>query len=538
MAPAVESLALDTLGVCPRCLLLFLDGKNEHYLCSNNQVILDKLGRSNLLSTSITCSCCFNVAASIADVCRHITEQLECSREAVSPIYVKVKVPIMIDMVSKTIIKLLLFGNGDKSTNYFTFYEVIVHRMVISALKGKYSFANTENGAKTIIQVNYSLPNQRPYMLHINPLFSSRRTKRQRLARAYSNPNDDRDTIDSGSDITFADAEGFQKFITPISSERLSELQSKVIEYKESSSNQAATWSVSITSSALYILGRYRKFARDVPQSAWVIGDERKGRNSVEEIIASAVTKELQAKECKVHACGREDIDVRCLGNGRPFILEVIECRNQPTIQQLRNITQDINGYNGLNCNGDIDISELHMSDKEVWETMQNVAEEKCKAYTAVVSCSSKISQEKLQEIELLGLRDVDEEQRPCLAIIQKTPLRVLHRRSLLDRKRYIYNIETALLNDYTFLLSIITSAGTYVKEFVHGDLGRTSPSVYSTLQCDVDIVQLDVTWLFDHFSNDKFTVSVDNSRTDCSIVSELTRKWNRRQLSYSRCSY
>ena len=38
------------------------------------------------------------------------------------------------------------------------------------------------------------------------------------------------------------------------------------------------------------------------------------------------------------------------------------------------------------------------------------------------------------------------------------------------------------------------------MKEFVHGDLGRTVPNISSLLQCPSDILQLDVTWLFDDF--------------------------------------
>ena len=38
------------------------------------------------------------------------------------------------------------------------------------------------------------------------------------------------------------------------------------------------------------------------------------------------------------------------------------------------------------------------------------------------------------------------------------------------------------------------------MKEFVHGDLGRTVPSVSSMLGTHADILQLDVTWLFDEF--------------------------------------
>ena len=37
------------------------------------------------------------------------------------------------------------------------------------------------------------------------------------------------------------------------------------------------------------------------------------------------------------------------------------------------------------------------------------------------------------------------------------------------------------------------TSAGLYVKEFVHGDRGRAVPSLGSMLKCQADIMQLDV---------------------------------------------
>jgi len=87
-----------------------------------------------------------------------------------------------------------------------------------------------------------------------------------------------------------------------------------------------------------------------------------------------------------------------------------------------------------------------------------------------------------------------------CLPILQKTPLRVLHRRSLITRKRNIFDVQMALLSPHFFLLNLVTSAGTYVKEFVHGDLGRTTPSISSMLECQADILQLDVVWLYDDY--------------------------------------
>ena len=53
--------------------------------------------------------------------------------------------------------------------------------------------------------------------------------------------------------------------------------------------------------------------------------------------------------------------------------------------------------------------------------------------------------------------------------------------------------MECEFLNQHYFILRLVTSAGTYVKEFVHGDLGRTMPNVGSLLGCDADILQLDV---------------------------------------------
>jgi len=89
----------------------------------------------------------------------------------------------------------------------------------------------------------------------------------------------------------------------------------------------------------LYLYGRYCKYARDISQSPWALlegvptaeetedpdseapdtvtasaGTGQKGRGNVEDIIGMAVKVHLGAEQVKLHACGREDIDVRCLG--------------------------------------------------------------------------------------------------------------------------------------------------------------------------------------------------------------------------------
>jgi len=65
------------------------------------------------------------------------------------------------------------------------------------------------------------------------------------------------------------------------------------------------------------------------------------------------------------------------------------------------------------------------------------------------------------------------------LELDQKTPLRVLHRRTLLIRKKMVHKMYMHLVTDYTAVIEIwasagkffITFLGTYIKEFIHGDL-------------------------------------------------------------------
>lgn len=79
----------------------------------------------------------------------------------------------------------------------------------------------------------------------------------------------------------------------------------------------------------IFVAGRYRKLSRALSQSPWILESKRMMADSVQEIIAHEVTSYFgidsvnEAKQLNFMASGREDIDVRCLGNGRPFVLEI-----------------------------------------------------------------------------------------------------------------------------------------------------------------------------------------------------------------------
>ena len=68
------------------------------------------------------------------------------------------------------------------------------------------------------------------------------------------------------------------------------------------------------------------------------------------------------------------------------------------------------------------------------------------------------------------------------ILVEQDTPLRVCHRRSLMKRKKIVHSMHAERINAHFMILELTTSAGAYVKEFVHGDRGRTTPSIGSLL--------------------------------------------------------
>ncbi|KAG9442096.1 hypothetical protein H6P81_017950 [Aristolochia fimbriata] len=232
----------------------------------------------------------------------------------------------------------------------------------------------------------------------------------------------------------------------------------------------------------IYIGGRYLKFSRNVSQTRWIIDDERMGEASVEEIIGGSILHICRSDTYKFHAAGREDIDVRMLGSGRPFLVEVVNPRHIPSSSDIVKLEDTINNLEGRF----VGVRKLRLVGNEVWDLMREGEAEKQKQYAALVWISRPVKDEDLESIS--AIRDMD--------ILQKTPIRVLHRRSPLERTRIIHwmKIERISGSCQYFLLHLCTQAGTYIKEFVHGDLGRTHPSIGSILGSRAEILQLDVT--------------------------------------------
>ena len=97
------------------------------------------------------------------------------------------------------------------------------------------------------------------------------------------------------------------------------------------------TLTVELDIRAHYLYGRYQKLERGIPQTRWPCrackgrgcekceGTGLQYKKSVQDLIGNPLLGLFEAKEHAFHGMGREDIDVRCMGQGRPFVIEMKE---------------------------------------------------------------------------------------------------------------------------------------------------------------------------------------------------------------------
>jgi tRNA pseudouridine synthase 10 len=239
----------------------------------------------------------------------------------------------------------------------------------------------------------------------------------------------------------------------------------------------------------LFVGGRYRKLVRDIPQSEWFCwtckgrGCEKCGGtgklypDSVEAHTSKPLIEATGGVESFFHASGREDIDARMLGSGRPFIVEVSKPKKRSI--DLKQIEDAINA-GGV---GKVEVSELHFASKDDVRHLKK-GESAVKEYRLLAEFEKDLSDADLRLIE---------EKLSGVMIKQQTPLRVVHRRADIVRERYIYKIEVRKVTLKQALLEIKCQGGLYVKELVSGDEGRTVPNVSALLDNPAKTLKLDV---------------------------------------------
>ena len=237
----------------------------------------------------------------------------------------------------------------------------------------------------------------------------------------------------------------------------------------------------------IFIEGRYRKLIRGIPQTKWPCR-KCKGKGceecnftgkqypeSVEELLSEVVLRHTNGYEAKFHGAGREDIDVRMLGTGRPFVLEIKE----PKIRKidLKKIEEEVKE----SAKGKTEYIDLKFTERKRKAEIKESSPDTYKVYRALVKCEDNIKEEDLDKLQSLHI------------IQQRTPIRVSHRRADKIREKEVKNIEAKLINSRTFEMIIKTEGGLYIKELISSDEGRSNPSVSEVLGTQAICAELDV---------------------------------------------
>jgi tRNA pseudouridine synthase 10 len=239
----------------------------------------------------------------------------------------------------------------------------------------------------------------------------------------------------------------------------------------------------------LFVGGRYRKLVRDIPQSKWFCsscrgkGCEKCGGTgkmypeSVEELVSKPLLEAAEGEKTSFHASGREDIDARMLGNGRPFVIEVSKPKKR--FLDLKKLEVAVN----TSAEGKVEVSGFRFTNKDTVRRLKK-GESAQKEYRVLVEFENAVSDENLRLLE---------ETLTGASIKQQTPLRVLHRRADLTREKYIYEVKVKKVSLKRVEMKIRCQGGLYVKELVSGDEGRTTPNVSELLGNRAKPLKLDV---------------------------------------------
>lgn len=247
---------------------------------------------------------------------------------------------------------------------------------------------------------------------------------------------------------------------------------------------------VEISLRPVYVYGRYLKLVRGISQTrqfcpycngkgcehcnytGFLIG------GSVEDYLVPPIVQAHEGSDGVLHAGGREDMDVRTLGTGRPFVVEVKNPKKRHI--DLDKLYDAVEKYS----NGKVVVKNLCYVDRSIVRKINVYSRVHEKRYRLVIRFQkSNITEEVIAKIKNLS----------GIVVRQRTPRRVLHRRVDKERLKRVYSIVPRLIDGHTLELDILCQGGLYVKEFATSDEGRTKPSIAEVIGEVPEIVELDV---------------------------------------------
>ncbi|KAF7721127.1 putative tRNA pseudouridine synthase Pus10 [Apophysomyces ossiformis] len=172
-------------------------------------------------------------------------------------------------------------------------------------------------------------------------------------------------------------------------------------------------------------------------QTPWAVNGKKLAEKCVSECIGEVLKQHCRGDDYKFVPAGREDANVRMLGSGRPFYCEIINPRRP--VLSAKEFKEMEDEINALPSKDDVQVRQL-------------------------LQVQSRAAAVREKEIHFVRIDCVPEDQ-------------------------------------HLAILTLNTQAGTYIKEFVHGDLGRTLPNLASIAGVkaadliDLDVLEVDLEW-------------------------------------------
>ena len=254
-----------------------------------------------------------------------------------------------------------------------------------------------------------------------------------------------------------------------------------------------ATDAVTVEIHSAFVYGRYRKLERGLPQTEWPCrecngtgrqrdqvcpgcdGSGYRYDESVEQLVAPPIREAFEGDGTTFHGAGREDVDALMLGTGRPFVLEIDEPRRRHVdIDELEAAVND-------HADDKAAVDGFRLATHEMVERVKELPASK--TYRAEFELSESVDSAAFAEaIAKLERTTVE----------QQTPQRVSHRRADKTRTRTVYEIDGRVDGTHG-TVDIHGEGGLYIKELLHGDEGRTEPSLAGLLGVSVTVTALDV---------------------------------------------
>jgi tRNA pseudouridine synthase 10 len=215
--------------------------------------------------------------------------------------------------------------------------------------------------------------------------------------------------------------------------------------------------SVDVQVRSVYIYGRYNKLVRGIPQTRWPCrnckgrgceacdGTGQQYETSVEQLVAGPFMEALSGEDHALHGAGREDIDARMLGEGRPFVLEIRKPKRRHWDPE------EMEGRVNQLAAGKVEVSDLRDSERSEVVALKDATWEK--TYLISFSVEGGITEDELRSAagQLSGT-----------VVKQRTPHRVSHRRADKERPRTVRKLELVDLSEGKAKVEVRGESGIY----------------------------------------------------------------------------